>query len=399
MRAVVFQGPGQVSVEAVHEPEIEEPTDAIVRITTSALCGSDLHMYEGRTAAQPGIVFGHEPLGVVAETGSGVRSLQPGDRVVMPFNISCGFCANCTRGYFNACLTLNPDNAGAAYGYVGMGPHRGGQADLLRVPYADVNALKLPGEPGDEWEDDFVLLADVFPTGYHATEMAGVQPGDTVAVYGAGPVGLLTALSARIRGAAEVYVVDRHADRLTKASEIGAVPIDFEKAPPTQLIREMRAADPTITRSLRAGEEKMLGVTVGIDAVGYQANDEEDPSRERATQAVDDLAELVNPTGRINLIGVFLPQDPGAADPHAQQGRHGLPLGTLWNKGITVSGGQANVKQYNARLRDLIVAGRARPSFIVSQRLPLTEAPVAFQRFDERADGFTKVVFKPGLAA
>src|SRR4051812_991980 len=187
MRAVVYQGPRQVSVEAVEDPAMQEPTDAIVRMTSSALCGSDLHMYEGRTAAQHGIVFGHEPMGVVEEIGPGVRALKPGDRVVMPFNISCGFCASCTRGNYHACLTLNPDNAGAAYGYVGMGPHRGGQAEYLRVPYADVNALKLPGEPGDAWEDDFVLLADVFPTGYHATEMAAVQPGDTVAVYGAGP--------------------------------------------------------------------------------------------------------------------------------------------------------------------------------------------------------------------
>ena len=399
MRAVVYSGPRQVAVETVPDPEIQEPTDAVVRMTTSALCGSDLHMYEGRTAAEPGLVFGHEPMGVVEEVGPGVRSLRRGDRVVMPFNISCGFCQNCSRGYYNACLTLNPDSAGAAYGYVGMGPHRGAQAEFLRVPYADVNALKLPGSEGDQWEDDFVLLADVFPTAYHATEMTRVQPGETVAVYGAGPIGLLAAHSALVRGASEVYVVDHHPDRLALAARFGATPIDFRQGSPVRQIRERREADPKVTGSLRPGEEKMLGVTAGIDAVGYQALDESDPEHERATQAVDDLAQLVNPTGRINLIGVFLPQDPGAASPHAREGRHELPLGMLWNKGIELTGGQANVKQYNRRLRDLIVAGRSKPSLIVSDRVGLEAAPDAFIRFDRREGGCTKVVFKPSAKA
>jgi glutathione-independent formaldehyde dehydrogenase len=189
MKAVVYHGPYDVSVDDVDDPRIESPTDAIVRITSAAICGSDLHMYEGRTAAEPGIVFGHEPMGVVDEVGSAVQSIRKGDRVVMPFNISCGFCFNCVRGFWSACLTTNPDTAGGAYGYVGMGPYRGGQAEGLRVPFADVNCLKLPGRPGDDLEDDFVLLADVLPTGFHAATLAMVQPGSTVAIMGAGPSG------------------------------------------------------------------------------------------------------------------------------------------------------------------------------------------------------------------
>lgn len=179
MRAVVWQGSHNVEVDEVEDVKLVEPTDVLVRPTTAAICGSDLHMYEGRAPGEPGMVFGHENLGVVSEVGDAVRTVQVGDRVVLPFNISCGFCFNCTRGFTNACLTTNPNAHGGGFGYSGMGPHRGGQAEQVRVPYGDFNCLKLPGRPGDEWEDDFVLLADIFPTGYHATEQAHVRPGDT----------------------------------------------------------------------------------------------------------------------------------------------------------------------------------------------------------------------------
>lgn len=175
MKAVVYKGKDRVSVEEVPDPKIEGPCDAIVKITTAAICGSDLHMYEDRSSASPGCIFGHENQGVVQEVGRGVTSIKIGDRVVLPFNIACGFCFNCTRGYTNACLTMNPKTAGAGYGYADMGPYRGGQAEFLRVPYADFNCLKLPGKPGDSFEDDFVLLADIFPTGWHAAELANVK--------------------------------------------------------------------------------------------------------------------------------------------------------------------------------------------------------------------------------
>jgi glutathione-independent formaldehyde dehydrogenase len=396
MKAVVWKGPGKVAVEQVEDPRIESETDVLVRISTAGICGSDLHMYEGRTAAKPGIVMGHENMGVIEECGSAVRQLQKGDRVVLPFNIACGSCLNCARGYTNACLVLNPEGASAAYGYVGMGPYKGGQAEMLRVPFGDVNCLKLPGKPGDELEDDFLLLSDVFPTGYHGTELAGVTPGSTVAVFGAGPVGLLAAYSAMLRGAAEVYVVDAVPERLSKAKQIGAIPIDFKKGNPAEQIKKLRLGNPLVRGAMRTGEEKMAGVMCGIDAVGYQAKNIDDPDQELPTQVLENLVEVINPTGRLGIVGVYLPQDPGGKDKDAKKGQYVLPWGNVFDKGISLGLGQTPVKKYNVLLRDLIVAGRAKPSFIVSQRIALSQAPEAYKRFDKREPGYTKVLIKPG---
>ena len=398
MKAVVYKGPNQVAVENVEDPRIEAPTDVLVKITSTAICGSDLHMYEGRTAAEAGIVFGHENMGVVEEVGAGVATIKKGDRVVMPFNVACGFCFNCTRGFTGFCLTVNPGFAGGAYGYVAMGPYKGGQAEYLRVPFADFNCLKLPGQPGDQWEDDFILLADIFPTGYHGTELAGVRPGSTVAVFGGGPVGLMAAYSALLRGASEVYVVDRVPERLQKAEQIGAIPIDFSKGDPVEQIMEQRRRNAGITGAMRPGEESMMGVMCGIDAVGYQAtaggSDTEQPNA-----VLESLIRVVNPTGRLGIPGLYVPRDPGGVNPDAAQGRLILSFGKLFEKGIALGTGQCNVKQYNAFLRDLIISGRAKPSFVVSHRLPLTAAPEAYDKFDRRVEGYTKVVLKPQTAA
>ncbi|WP_333895066.1 alcohol dehydrogenase catalytic domain-containing protein [Mycolicibacterium gadium] len=215
MKAVVYDGARQVSVKDVPDARIERPTDVLVRITTTNICGSDLHMYEGRTDFETGRWFGHENLGEVIEVGDGVDKVQVGDRVVVPFNVACGHCKNCERGLTNYCLRAQPVEgwAGAAYGFADMGPWAGGQAELLRVPWGDFNCLRL-GEDAVEKENDYVMLADIFPTGYHATELAGVSPGDQTVIYGSGPVGLMAALSATIRGASKVMVVDRHPDRL-----------------------------------------------------------------------------------------------------------------------------------------------------------------------------------------
>jgi glutathione-independent formaldehyde dehydrogenase len=399
MRAVVFEKPYDVKVREVEDPQMQEPTDAIVRITTAAICGSDLHMYEGRAPVQKGLVFGHENLGVIEAVGPAVRTLAKGDRVVLPFNIGCGFCFNCTRQYGNACLTVNPDSAGGGYGYSGLGPHRGGQAEYIRVPYADYNALRLPGTPGDEFEDDFVLLADIFPTGYHATEQAHVRAGDTVAIFGAGPVGLLAALSAKIKGASEIYVVDRVPERLALVRQLGAVAIDFTKGDPVEQIFALRKSklDNVPGPHPQAGE-KMPGVMCGIDAIGYESH-AHDGKRERSTQVLEDLARVVNPTGHIGIIGVYFPEDPGGKDPDEKQGRFTIPLGMLWNKGIGIEMGQAPVKKYNVYLRDLIVSGVAKPSFFISHRIPLEQAPDAYEKFDKRIDGYTKVLLKPEMTA
>lgn len=380
MKAVVYQGPHDVAVQEVEDPVIQDPTDVLVRITTTAICGSDLHMYEGRTDAEPGITFGHENMGVIEEVGPGVASLQVGDRVVLPFNVACGFCTNCRAGKSAFCLTVNePGTAGGAYGYVGMGPYGGGQAEYLRVPFADYNCVPLPGEPYDEQEKEFAMLADIFPTGYHATELAGVQPGETVAVYGAGPVGLMAAYSAQLKGASRVFVVDNVKSRLDLAAELGAEPINFDDGDPAQQIADAVKTD---------------GVDRGIDAVGYQAT--VSGGEEQPATVLNQLVDTVRHTGGLGIVGLYLPSDPGAPDEHSAKGELLVKMGRLFEKGQSMGTGQADAKRYAHRLRDLIVAGRAKPGFVVSQQLPLSEAPNAYQKFDNREPGYSKVLLQPG---
>jgi glutathione-independent formaldehyde dehydrogenase len=381
MKALVYHGKRDVRVEEVPDPEIQKGTDVLVRITTTNICGSDLHMYEGRTEVEPGTILGHENLGEVIEIGDAVDHIKVGDRVCLPFNVSCGFCKNCERGYTGFCLTVNPGNAGGAYGYSGMGPYPGGQAEFLRVPYGDFNCLKLP-EDAVEKENDYVMLSDIFPTGYHATELADVRPGESVVVYGAGPVGLLAAYSAMIRGASKVMVVDRHPDRLALAEKIGAIAIDDSKGSPVEQVLAMT---------------KGHGADKGCECVGYQAHD---PSgEEHANMTMDNLVLSVRATGRLGVVGVFMPKDPGAADKLSKQGRISFDYGTFWMKGQRIGTGQANVKAYNRQLRDLIHAGRAAPSFIVSHSLPLDQAPDAYKHFDARDEGWTKVMLRPAQSA
>ncbi|WP_406151644.1 glutathione-independent formaldehyde dehydrogenase [Streptomyces sp. NBC_01012] len=380
MKAVVYKEPYEVAVEEVDDPRILDPNDALVRVTSTAICGSDLHMYEGRTAAEAGIVFGHENMGIVEEVGPGVAGVKPGDRVSMPFNVACGFCRNCLAGRTAFCLTVNPGFAGGAYGYVSMGPYTGGQAEYLRVPFADFNCLRLP--PGTEHEDDFAMLADIFPTGYHATELAQVSPGETVVVSGAGPVGLMAAYSAVLRGASKVFSVDKVPSRLALAEQIGAVPVDYSK---------VDAAEQIIELTDGAGADK------GIDAVGYQATVQE--GEEQPAVVLNTLVQSVRATGMLGVVGLYVPSDPGAPNEDAAHGRLLFNVGKFWEKGLRMATGQANVKAYNQQLRDLIVAGRAEPSFVVSKRLPLEDAQDAYQRFDKREDGYSKVVLKPGLKA
>ena len=383
MKAVVYKGPFEVAVENVPDPEIKHPNDVIVKITSSCICGSDLHMYEGRTAAEPGIVFGHENMGIVQEAGPAVRTLKRGDRVVMPFNVACGFCKNCQRGFTGFCNTVNPGFAGGAYGYVAMGPWVGGQAEYLQVPFADFNCLPLPA--GTQWESDFAMLADIFPTGYHGAELADVSPGESVAVFGAGPVGLMAAYSCMIRGAAEVYVIDHVKERLDKAAEIGGIPIDFDKADPVQQIKELRGGQ---------------GVDKGIDAVGYQAANpgssaaggEQD---EAPNIVLNQVIDVVNPTGALGIPGLYVPTDPGGVDEGSKRGALSINFGRLFEKGLRLGTGQCNVKSYNAYLRDMIISGRAAPSFVVSHTVSLDEAPDAYKKFDQRIDGYTKVILNP----
>lgn len=377
MKALVYRGPKKVRVEEVPDPKLEQPTDVLVQITTTNICGSDLHMYEGRTDVEKGKVLGHENLGRVIEVGSAVRRVKVGDWVCLPFNVSCGFCKNCDRGLTGACLTLNPGTAGAAYGYAGMGPYDGGQAEYLRVPYGDFNCLQLPDD-AEQRQNDYVMLSDIFPTGYYATELADVQPGESVVVYGAGPVGLLAAYSASLRGASKIMVVDRHKDRLELAASIGAIPIDDSREPAVDQVLE-----------LTDGE----GADKGCECVGYQAHDP--AGKEHPNMTMNNLVKSVRATGKLGVVGVFVPEDPNATDKLEQKGEIAFDFGEFWSKGLSMGTGQTSVKAFNRSLCALIESGRAKPSFIVSHELSLSEAPEAYKNFDARSPGWTKVVLKP----
>ena len=393
MKAVVYEGPNNVNVKDVPMPKIEHPRDAIIRMTSSAICGSDLHMYDGHTEMTPGNILGHEPMGVVEEVGSAVRLIKKGDRVVMPFNVACGDCINCIRGYTNACLTLNPEFAGAAYGYVLLGPHMGAQAEYLKVPYADWACLKLPGEPGDQFEDDFMLLADIFPTAYHATELAKVSVGKSVAIFGAGPVGLLSAYCCKLKGAADIYIVDKSGKRLKMAESMGVIPINFLDTDPVEQILNYRKSNKLLMSSFRPGEDKMIGVDCCIDAVGYQAFDRQNPDVFKPDQVLWDAVKVLNPTGALGVIGVYIMNDPAGKNEQEKKMHLTLPWGEIWNKGISIGNGQTPVKNYHVFLRDLIITGKAVPGFIVTDHIKIDDAPKTYREFDKR-DEVVKAVIK-----
>ncbi|KAI0812204.1 chaperonin 10-like protein [Xylaria sp. FL0064] len=369
MKAVNYIGPYKVQVEEVEKPKLKHPDDIIVKVTTAAICGSDLHMYEGRTAAEPGFTFGmmrihktievttaelalgHENLGIVEELGEGVTLLKKGDRVVMPFNVADGRCRNCEEGKTAFCTGVNPGFAGGAYGYVAMGPYRGGQAQYVKVPFADFNALKLP--PGKELEADFVLLADIFPTGWHGVEISGFQSGESIAVFGAGPVGLMAAYSATLRGASRVFVVDRVPERLAAAEKIGCIPTDFTKGDAVdQIIRS------------NGGEE----VDRSVDAVGYQPVTQSG-NTEQPNIVLENMIRVTRACGGLGIPGLYVPSDPGAPDEAAAKGMISLSFGKLFEK--------------------------AKPSFVVSHEIHIDDAPMAYDKFQKRIDGFTKVLIHP----
>lgn len=377
MKALVYNGPRDVQVKDMPDAGIERHTDALVRITRTNICGSDLHMYEGRTDMRPGRILGHENVGEVIEVGKAVDRVKVGDMVSVPFNIGCGFCENCERGLSNYCLTCNPGLAGAAYGFADMGPYHGGQAQLLRVPYADYNCLILPRD-AQEKQNDYVMLSDIFPTGYHATEMAQLRPGQSVVIYGAGPVGLMAALAATVKGASLVMVVDTHKDRLALAEKIGAVAIDDSEGGGIERVMELTGG---------------RGADCGCECVGYQCcnmHQEEVPNL-----TMNNLVNSVKFTGHIGVVGVFVPQDPNAKDPLQRRGQMAFDFGMFWFKGQKMGTGQCPVKAYNRFLSRLIEQDKVKPSQIVSHELPLEQAPQAYKNFDERKDGWTKVTLKP----
>lgn len=376
MKALVYRGARDVRIEEVDDPKIEQSGDVLVKVTTTNICGSDLHMYEGRTDVEEGKVLGHENLGEVVDIGDAVENIEVGDIVCLPFNISCGYCKNCERGLTGFCLTMNPGSAGAAYGYAGMGPYNGGQAEYLRVPHADFNCLKLPDDAREK-ENDYVMLSDIWPTGWHATELAGLKSGESIVIYGCGPVGLMAALSAKVKGASQIFIVDRHEDRLHLAEEIGAIPIDDSEGDSIERITELSKG----------------GADRGCECVGWQCHDPE--GQEHPNMVMNALVHSVKPTAGIGVVGVYVPKDPKSSDPLGKKGQIAFDLGKFFEKGLHMGSGQCNVKKYNRSLCDLIHRDRAKPSWIISHELGLDEAPEAYEHFDSREEGWTKVILHP----
>jgi threonine dehydrogenase-like Zn-dependent dehydrogenase len=383
MKAVTYQGPGKMKVVEKAEPRIEHPDDVILRVTRTAICGSDLHLYHGLVPdTRVGATFGHEFAGVVEEAGSGVATLFRGDRVVVPFNIACGTCFYCQRGLSSMCENSNCSCAigGGAFGYSHTtGGYEGGQAEYVRVPFADVGPFKIPD---DMHEEDVLFLSDILPTGYQAAEMGGIKPGETVCVFGAGPVGLMTMRSAWLMGAGRVIAVDRLDYRLDFARQwAGAETYNFESS----------GADCIeYLRSITEGR----GPDVCIDAVGCEARGSamqwllgSAKLQAGSATALTWAIQSVRRGGNVVLIGVYGPP------------WNLVPIGDAMNKGLTIRGAQCNVKRYMPHLLDHIRAGRLDPKNIISHRFPLDRAAEAYETFDRKQDDCIKCVLIPPLAA
>lgn len=390
MKAVTWRGKGKVAVERVPDPELLNPRDAIVRVTSTCICGSDLHLYDGYIPTmQGGDILGHEFMGEVVEVGSGARDkLKVGDRVVVPFTISCGDCFYCKKGLWSLCDNSNPNRSmaeklyGASpagiFGYSHlMGGYAGGQAEYVRVPFADVGPLRVPQGISD---DQAIFLSDIFPTGYMAAENCSIQPGDTIAVWGCGPVGQFAIKSALLLGAGRVVAIDREPERLRMASSDGKVTaLNYEES---DVFDELM--------NLTGG----MGPDACIDAVGLEAHGTKldywyDRAKTATFMATDRLVALrqalysCRKGGVVSIPGVY----GGFLDK--------FPLGAAFNKGLTLKMGQTHVQRYMPKLLRLVEEGAIDPSFVITHRLRLDDAPRGYRMFRDKKDGCIKVVMKP----
>jgi threonine dehydrogenase-like Zn-dependent dehydrogenase len=395
MRAIAWHGKGDMRVDNVPDSKIEHPKDVVIRITSTAICGSDLHLYDFYVPfMKPGDIVGHEPMGIVEEVGSEVRTLKKGDRVVVPFTISCGDCWFCKRQLYSCCDTTNPEpkrkiaetmmgHATAGFfGYSHMvGGYPGGQAEYLRVPYADVGCLKIESDLADE---QVLFLSDIFPTGYMAAENAQIEPGDTVAIWGCGPVGQFAIQSAWMLGAGRVIAIDRVPERLRMAREKGnAETIDFSRESVYEVLQE--ATD-------GRGPDRCIDC-VGAEAHGWGAIDAVMDKVKSALMLTTDRAHALREAiyccrkaGTVSIPGVYV----GFPDK--------IPMGALMNKGLTIKTGQTHVPKYHRMLLKHVEAGHIDPSFVVTHRLSLEDGPKAYQVFRDKLDGCIKVVLKPGMS-
>jgi glutathione-independent formaldehyde dehydrogenase len=378
-------GPGKVEVQEIDYPVLElrdgpgvnpanvgrkVPHGAIVKCVATNICGSDQHMVRGRTTAPEGLVLGHEITGEVVEVGPGVEFIKVGDLCSVPFNISCGRCRNCKEGHTGVCLNVNPDRPGSAYGYVDMGGWVGGQAEYVLVPYADWNLLKFPDkDQALEKILDLTMLSDIFPTGYHGCVSAGVAPGSTVYIAGAGPVGLAAATSAQLLGAAVVIVGDLNADRLARAASFGCETVDVSKGDPKDQI------------------EQILGVPevdCAVDAVGFEAHGYGgEATIERPATVLNSMMDITRAAGRIGIPGLYVTGDPGAADEAAKHGSLSIRIGLGWAKSHVFTTGQCPVMRYNRQLMMAILHDRVSIAKNVNATpIPLDQAPRGYDEFD-----------------
>jgi threonine dehydrogenase-like Zn-dependent dehydrogenase len=389
MKAVCWQGKERVAVETVPDPKILNPHDAVVRVTTTAICGSDLHLYDGFIPTmQAGDILGHEFMGEVVEVGPEVRKLKKGDRVVVPFAIACGNCFFCKKDLWSLCDNSNPNAALAEklYGYSGSGlfgyshlygGYAGGQAQYARVPFADVGPLVIPPELPDE---KVLFLTDIFPTGYMAAENCNIQPGDTVAVWGCGPVGLFAVKSAFLLGAERVIAIDRFPGRLQRAKEqCGAEVIDYQEQSALSALDEMTAG---------RGPDACIDA-VGLEAHGLSLDAIYDKVKTSVMMATDRLTVLrqaiqaCRKGGTVSIPGVY----GGLLDK--------VPMGAAFAKGLTFKMGQTHVHRYLRPLLERVRKGEIDPSFVISHRLTLDDAPGAYRSFRDCKDEWMKVVMKP----
>ncbi|WAN11590.1 glutathione-dependent formaldehyde dehydrogenase [Stutzerimonas balearica] len=383
MKAVVYHDVGDIRLEDVPEPRIEAPTDAIVRITASAICGTDLHFVRGTfSGMQPGTILGHEGVGIVEELGEDVRNLKVGDRVVIPSTIACGNCAYCRAGYFAQCDVANPNGKSAGTAFYGgpsaTGPFHGLQAEKARIPFANIGLVKLPPEISD---DQAILLSDIFPTGYFGAEMAEIESGDTVAVLGCGPVGQFAIASAKLLGAGRVFAIDQYEDRLRAARSQGAETIDFNREDPVETLKRLTGG---------------IGVDRVIDAVGIDAehgccgHPERHTPRQRQwqpgdapSQALEWAVQCLAKAGTLSIIGVYPPD------------AMTFPIGMAMNRNLTINMGNCHHRKYIPRLIEMVLARRIDPAKILTQVKPMNDAIAAFEAFDRRESGWIKVELQP----
>jgi threonine dehydrogenase-like Zn-dependent dehydrogenase len=381
MHALTYFGPGKVRVTDKPEPRIEHPNDIVLRVTRTAICGSDLHLLHGLVPdTRVGCTFGHEFAGVVEEVGPGVRSLVPGDRVVVPFNIACGMCLYCQKGLYACCDNSNPssDIAGGAFGYSHTtGGYEGGQAEYVRVPFADVGPMKIPT---DMEEEDVLFLSDILPTGYQAAEMGEILEGETVIVFGCGPVGLFAQKSAWLMGAGRVIAVDWVPYRLEFAKQYNNVEtVNFHEV------------DDVLAHLKKMTDGQ--GADVCIDAVGCEAVGSlpQTISGKAMIQAGSPTAlfwsiHAARRGGKISIVGVYGPP------------ANLVPIGVAMNKNLTLRMGQCNVRRYMPHLLDLIRGGVIDAKGIISHRVPLEDAADAYHMFAQKKDECRKVVLIPAHA-